>query len=116
MEGSNNDEDYAIIDNDKLVGKNCLILIHNIEHGRVRYKFNNTFIQSIESPSVKGKIRSHIADWLYNPDEQLRNSIMDCLETDLLRLEITFCINNNAINDELIHNHFNNLTELPPQE
>ena len=39
------------------------------KHDTVRYKFYNKFIQSIESPSVRGKIGSHIADWLYNPDE-----------------------------------------------
>ena len=92
MEGSNNDGDYVIMDNDKLVGKNCLTFIHNTEHGKVRYKFYNKFVQSIESPSVRGKIGSHIADWLYNPDEQLRNSINDSLDTGLLRLEITFYI------------------------
>ena len=62
MEGSNNYGDYRIMDNDKLVGKNCLTIIHNTEHGRVRYKFYNKFVQSIESPSVRGKIGSHIAD------------------------------------------------------
>ena len=116
MEGSNNDGDYVIMDNDKLVGKNCLTFIHNTEHGKVRYKFYNKFVQSIESPSVRGKIGSHIADWLYNPDEQLRNSINNSLDTGLLRLEITFYINNNAVSEEYIHNHLNYLTELLPQE
>ena len=86
------------------------------KHGTVRYKFYNKFIQSIESPSVRGKIGSHIADWLYNPDEQLRNSINDSLDTVLLRLEITFYINNNAVSEEYIHNHLNYLTELLPPE
>lgn len=39
MEGSNNDGDFIIIDNDKLVDKNCITFIHNIEKGRVKYKF-----------------------------------------------------------------------------
>ena len=104
------------MENDKLVGKNCLTFIHNTEHGTVRYKFYNKFIQSIESPSVRGKIGSHIAHWLYNPDEQLRNSINDSLDTGLLRLEITFYINNNLDTEEYIHSHLNYLTELFPPE
>ena len=116
MEGSNASGDYVIMDNDKFVGKNCLTFIHNTEHGAVRYKFYNKFVQSIESPSVRGKIGSHIADWLYNPDEQLRNSINDSLETGLLRLEITFYINHNAISEEYRHSHLNYLTELLPPE
>ncbi|KAK8838418.1 hypothetical protein M9Y10_033047 [Tritrichomonas musculus] len=116
MEGYNDTGDYIIMDNDKLVGKNCLTFIHNTEHGRVRYKFYNKFVQSIESPSVRGKIGSHIADWLYNPDEQLRNSISNSLDTGLLRLEITFYINNNVVNEEYIHSHLNYLTELLPPD
>ena len=50
------------MDNVKLVSKNRLTFFHNTEHSRVRYKFYNKFIQSIENPSVKGKIGSHIAD------------------------------------------------------
>ena len=116
MEGYNTTGDYIIMDNNKLVGKNCLTFLHNTEHGRVRYKFYNKFIQSIESPSVRGKIGSHIADWLYNPDEQLRNSINSSLDTGLLRLEITFYIDNKAVSKEYIHNHLNYLTELLPPE
>ena len=116
MEGSNTSGDYVIMDNDKLVGKNCLTFIHNTENGVVRYKFYNKFIQSIESPSVRGKIGSHIADWLYNPDEQLRNNINNSLDTGLLRLEITFYINNKAVTEEYILKHLNYLTELLPPE
>lgn len=37
-----------------------------IEQEIVRYQFNNKFVQSIESLRVKGKIRGHITDLLYN--------------------------------------------------
>lgn len=52
--------------------------------------FYNKSVQSIKSPSVRGKIGSHIADYLYNQDEQLRSSIYNSMNTDLLGLEIIF--------------------------
>ena len=116
MEGNTINGNYVIMDNDKLVGKNCLTFLHNTEHGRVRYKFYNKFVQSIESPSVRGKIGSHIADWLHNPDEQLRNSIKNSLDTGLLRLEITFYIDNKVVSKEYIHKHLNYLAELLPEK
>lgn len=99
--------------NDKLVGKNCLTLIHNTEHDRVRYKFHNKFIQSIEIPGVGGKIG---LIWLYNPNELLTSIINNSLETDLVRLEISFYENNNAVSEEYISIHLNYLIELLPQE
>ena len=98
---------YIIIDNDTLVGKNCLTFIHNTEHCRVLYKFYNKWVQSIISPVVWSKIGSHIADWSYNPDEQLRNSINKGLNKGLLRLKITFYIKNNTVNKDYINSHFN---------
>ncbi|KAK8853912.1 hypothetical protein M9Y10_016458 [Tritrichomonas musculus] len=72
MEGTNTDGNYVIMDNNKIIGKNCLTLINNTNHGRVQLKFYNKFAQSIKSPSVRVKIESHTSDWLNNPDEQLR--------------------------------------------
>lgn len=60
------------MDNDKLVGKNWITFFHNTEYYRIRYNFYNKFIQSMESTSLRGKIGSHISDWLYNPGEQSR--------------------------------------------
>ena len=57
-------------------------------------------------------LNQHIVDWLYNPDEQLRKSIHDSLETCLLKLEITFYNNNNVVTEEYIHSHLNYLTDL----
>ena len=64
------------MDNDKQVGKNCLTFIHNKKCGKIRFKLYNKFIQSIESPSVRGKIGSYIKD------EQLWKSIWDSLDTE----------------------------------
>lgn len=73
-----------------------------IEQERVKYQFNNKFVQSIESPRVKGKIRGYITDLLYNTNEPLENCINQNLYTNLLLLEIMFNINSNAFNEENI--------------
>ena len=54
--------------------------INNTEHSAVRYRFYNNFIQSIESPSVRGKIQSHIADW--SVDNSILDSIIELLEEE----------------------------------
>lgn len=75
MERSYSTANYIIMDNEKFIGKNCIALFHNIKLCTVRYYFYNSLVQSIESPSVRGKIGNYITNWLYNPNEQLRNSI-----------------------------------------
>jgi hypothetical protein len=44
----------------------------------------------MESPSVRGKIGSHIADWCNNPEKELKEAIPKSLDTGLLRLETIF--------------------------
>jgi hypothetical protein len=44
----------------------------------------------MESPSVRGKVGSHIAHWCNNPEKELKEAIVNSLSTGLLRLEITF--------------------------
>lgn len=70
--GSYNDGTYAIMDIHKLFKKNYLTFFHNPDYGSVRYKFYNKCAQLFKNTNVRCKIGSHIAGWLYNPDEQLR--------------------------------------------
>jgi hypothetical protein len=44
----------------------------------------------MESPSVRGKVGSHVADWCNNPEKELYHAIPKSLDTGLLRLETTF--------------------------
>jgi hypothetical protein len=88
------DEAITILDNADKVSNNCLAFIRTTTQGTARYKFYNKFIQSMESPSVRNKVGSHIIDWCNNPEEVLKQSISKSLDTGLLRLEITFYRNN----------------------
>ncbi|KAK8886408.1 hypothetical protein M9Y10_041871 [Tritrichomonas musculus] len=108
------EETCTILSNDCFVGKNCLTFITKSNYGTVRYKFYNKFVQSIESPSVRGKVGNHYSDWIDNPEQILRESISKCVETGLLRLEITFYIQNCAVTQDYINKHLDYLTNLLP--
>ena len=79
-----------ILDNTHLVGSHCLTFFSKDNDIKKRKKFYNKFIQSLESRSVRSKIGSHISEWVNNPEERLRTTIGQCLNSGLLRLEITY--------------------------
>lgn len=106
----------TILDNDNLVGGNCLTFISKSIYGTVRYKFYNKFVQSLESLSVRGKVGKHYADWMDYPEDILKESISKATDTGLLRLEITFYIENQVITADYIEEHLNYLSNLLPKE
>ena len=76
----------TILNNNNLVGRNCLTFITSSIYGNVRYKFYNKFVPSIESPSVRGKVGNHFSDWIDNPEQILKESINKCKDAGILRL------------------------------
>jgi hypothetical protein len=84
------EREATIMDNNKMVGRNCLTFLRNTENGTVRYKVYNKFVQSAESPSVRGTVGNYLANWCNNPEKELAFPIPKSLNTGLLRLEITF--------------------------
>ena len=109
---------HTILDNDFKISKNCLTFIKHTNNGDIRYKFYNKFVQSLESPSVKDLVGSHIGDYISNPNDNLKKAIMLAKDTGLLRLEITFYRHNTneKLSKEFILNHMNYLKELLPSE
>jgi hypothetical protein len=106
-----------IIDNNSLVFCNCLTFVRGTDNGTVRYKFYNKFVQSMESPSVRGKVGYNVADWCNNPEKELYYAIPKSLETELLRLEITFYRHNTRkqIDPGFIESQMDHLEQLIPQ-
>ena len=66
---------HTILDNDFKISKNCLAFIKHTNNGDIRYKFYNKFVQSLESPSVKDLVGSHIGDYISNPNDNLKKQI-----------------------------------------
>lgn len=114
LQGDNAQADHTILDNSDKVGNNCLTFITSDDISTVRYKFYNKFVQSMESPSVRGGVGSHIADWVHNPEQILRNSIAKSLDTGILRLEITFYLNNQTLTKSYLMEHMDYLQNLLP--
>ena len=67
---------HTILDNDFKNSRNCLIFIKHTNNGDIRYKFYNKFVQSLESPSVKDLVGSHIGDYISNPTDKFKKAIM----------------------------------------
>lgn len=99
MNWSSSSGDYELIDNQNLVMKKCIIFIHWTELNNVWYKFFSKFIHSLMISSFQDKIFIHIIILLYISDEHLRNNINNNFESCLLRLELTFYKENNAVPD-----------------
>lgn len=112
----NPDENPTILDNSQTVSNNCLTFINTADIGTIRYKFYNKFVQSMESPSVRGKVGSHINDWVNNPEPILRDAIKNSLETGLLRLEFTLYVYNvkNNVSKHSIITEMDYLEKLMP--
>ena len=51
---------HTILDNDFKISKNCMTFIKHTNNGDIRYKFYNKFVQSLESPSVRDLVGSHL--------------------------------------------------------
>ena len=109
---------HTILDNDFKISRNCLTFIKHTNNGDIRYKFYNKFVQSLESPSVKDLVGSHIGDYISNPNDKLKKAIMLAKDTGILRLEITFYrhATSEKLTKEFILDHMNYLKELLPSE
>ena len=87
-------------------------------NGDIRFKFYNYFVQSLESPSVRDLVGSHIGDYISNPNNNLKKAILLAKDTGLLRLEITYYrhATNQPLTEDFEYTHMNYLRELLPNE
>ena len=109
---------HTILDNDFKISRNCLTFFKHTNNGDIRYKFYNKFVQSLESPSVRDLVDSHLGDYISNPNDKLKEAILLARDTGILRLEITFYRHSTRekITKNFIHTHMNYLKELLPSE
>ena len=109
---------HTILDNDFKISKNCLTFMKHTNNGDIRYKFYNKFVQSLESPSVRDLVGSHLGHYISNPNDKLKKTNMLAKDTGILRLEITFYrhASNEKLTKEFILTHMNYLKELIPSE
>ena len=117
VEGCSKHREYTIMDNDCSVGASCLTFLYNdpLTEQTIRYKYYNKFVQSMESAGVRETVGNHMLDWISNPEQVLKESISKCLDTGLLRLEITFYMEGIQVMEErYIEKHMDWLQKLIP--
>ena len=109
---------HTILDNDFKISRNCLTFIKHTNNGVVRYKFYNKFVQSLESPSVRALVGSHLGHYISNPNDNLKKANMLAKDTGILRLEITFYRHstNEKLTKEFILTQMDYSKELLPSE
>ena len=109
---------HTILDKDFKISRNCVTFIKHTNNGDIRYKFYNKFVQSLESPSVRDLVGSHLGDYISNPNDKLKEAIMLAKDTGILRLEITLYRHSTKekLTKEFILTRMNYLKELLPNK
>ena len=65
-----------------------LTFVKHSNNGDFRFKIHKNFVRSLESPSVKRLVDSHIGDYISNSNTISKNANMEAKDTGLLRIEI----------------------------
>ena len=86
-----------IIENDNTVSATCLSFWLENHTGFLRVKLYDKFKQSLESGSVRGNVGSHLNNWINNPGTQLRDTLKRSLDFGILRLEISYTLEDQPI-------------------
>ena len=99
-----NDEEYprTLVDNDDKVGKNCLTWMEEVDGIKTRQKIYNKMIQMLETKSVRSTVGSHWKDWVCQTETRLAEARDKAKDRGLTRAEVTFYIQDEIPNDELI--------------
>jgi hypothetical protein len=103
----NNGEEYprTIIDNDTMVGKNCLTWMENVDGITTRQKIYNKMVQMLECKSVRSTVGSHWKDWVCQKGTLLATARDQAKERGLTRAEVTIYIQDNKIPDDEFIDH-----------
>lgn len=113
--GQLDEGDKIILNNTHSVGNNCLTYLEKTFDGYInRPKIYNKFVQTMECKGVRTRTGCHIMDWVDNPEQRLKQTIPQTLNTGFLRTEITFY--GRLPNYKEIKNKLNELAGILPDE
>ena len=107
----------TIIDNDKLVGRNCLSFMETVDEICTRQKIYNKMVQMLECKSVRSTVGCHWKDWICQTDTRLAKARDKATDRGLTRAEVTFYVERGAIpSDEFIDRTLSRIVEYIPSE
>jgi hypothetical protein len=112
-----NGEQYprTIIDNDALVGKNCLSWMEKIDGFTTRQKIYNKFVQMLECKSVRNRVGCHWKDWVCQTGTRLANARDKAKERGLTRAEVIFTINDKIPDESFINEVLQSIVRYIPK-
>ena len=115
------EEDFTasrtVVDNNCMVGRNCMTFMEKIDDITVRQKIYNKMIQSLECQSVRSSVGAHWKDWVCQTGSRLADARDKSCERGLTRAEATFYVSEDDIpDDDFIEKVLNRIVQYVPCE
>ena len=114
-EGVEKDALRTIVNNDTLVGRNCLTIMETIDGLKTRQKIYNKMVQMLECKSVRNVIGCHWKDWVCQKDTRLADARDKAKDRGLTRAEVTFYIDSTVPSDHFIDSVLQSVIKYVPK-
>ena len=114
QEGDGDVAERVIVDNDKMVGRNCLTFMETIGGFETRQKIYNKMVQMLECKSVRSTIGCHWKDWVCQKGTRLAAARDKATERGLTRAEVTFYTESSIPSDGFIDSILQNIVQYVP--
>ena len=116
-QGEDDTAPRTIVDNDLMVGKNCLTFMETIDGVTTRQKVYNKLVQMLECKSVRSSMGCHWKDWVTQKGTRLAAARDKSTTRGLTRAEATFYISAGEIpSDAFIIETIQHIVEYIPKE
>ena len=117
VEGENDFASRVIVDNNKMVGQNCLTYMETVDGITTRQKIYNKMVQMLECKSVRSSVGCHWKDWVCQENTRLATARDKSKERGLTRAEVTFYVKDGEIpTEEEIESVLFKIVEYIPKE
>ena len=118
QESLKNGREYprTIVNNDAMVGKNCLTWMENIGGYTTRQKIYNKMVQMLECKSVRSNVGAHWKDWVCQKGTRLAKARDHAKDRGLTRAEVTFYIQQEIPDEEIIDSVLERIFKYIPKE
>ena len=113
-EGDGDKADRVIVDNDSMVGRNCLTFMETIDGFTTRQKIYNKMVQMLECKSVRSNIGCHWKDWICQTGTRLATARDKATDRGLTRAEVTFYVDNSIPSDNFIDSVLQKIVQYVP--
>ena len=111
-------EEYprTVVDNDGVVGQNCLTWMEEVDGIKTRQKIYNKMVQMLESKSVRSHVGSHWKDWVCQKGTRLADARDKAKERGITRAEATFYVQDEIPDDCFIDDVLERIVKYIPKD